>query len=93
MLSLSGIPKLESIEGLKNLRTIHSGFFLRWADKITNLSALSNLEKVGVSITIRYNPTLSDFSGLKKCLKDFTGTWDVKGNKINPTVEEVLNAK
>lgn len=90
-LSISGVPNLENIDGISGIQRIESGFFLRSTNRLTDLNALSGIEYIGRTITIQNNRALEDFSGLKKCLRNFEGTWDVQGNKSNPSIEDILN--
>lgn len=87
--SISGVPSLKDISGLSGIKKINDGLFFRWAG-VTNLDALSGLEYVGNTILFNYNSSLEDFSGLKQCLQNFNGTYDVKGNKKNPSIDEIL---
>lgn len=81
---------LKSLEGLERLRTLEDELYLTMVG-ITDLDPLSNLEHVGRAITLRGNSRLTDFSGLKRCLGNYTGTWAVQSNGANPTIEEILN--
>lgn len=89
-LEIMGGYKIESLKGLENLREIENGIKIQQT-RISNLDALKNLEHVGNFIRIQYNKKLEDFSGLKKCVLNFNGEWDVKGNMVNPTIDEIIN--
>ena len=90
-ITVSGVPNLESLDGLSGIKRIESGFFLRSTNKIVNLDALSGIEYIGRTITLRNNRALEDFSGLRRCLESFEGVWDVQGNKLNPSIDDILN--
>lgn len=90
-ITISGVPNLESLDGLSGIRRIESGFFLRSTNKIVNLDALSGTEYIGRTITLQNNRALEDFSGLRGCLESFDGEWNVQGNKVNPSIEDILN--
>ena len=87
--SIGGAYALHSLEGLENLREIEDGFYMRYTS-VKNLDQLSNLERIGNTIKITFNNSLEDFSGLKKCLTNFDGSWIVNGNRKNPTIEDIL---
>lgn len=87
--SISGVPALTDISGLSGIKKINDGLFFRWAG-VTNLDAFSGLEYVGNTILFNFNSSLEDFSGLKKCLENFDGTYDVKGNKSNPSIDDII---
>lgn len=88
-LEIGGAYRLADLKGLENLRRIESGLYIKYTS-IVNLDELSNLEYVGEIVSLNFNSKLEDFSGLKKCLENFDGTWDLRGNKQNPTIDEVL---
>lgn len=81
---------LKSLEGLEKLRILEDELYLTMVG-ISDLDPLSNLEHIGRAITFRGNSRLTDFSGLKRCLGDYKGTWTVQSNGANPTIEEILN--
>lgn len=87
--SISGVNALNDISGLSGIKRINEGLFFRWSG-INNLDALSGLEYVGSTILFNFNSSLEDFSGLKKCLENFDGTYDVRGNKSNPSIDEII---
>lgn len=88
-ISISGTPALTDISGLSGIKRINDGLYFRWSG-ITNLNALSGLEYVGNTILFNYNSALEDFTGLKQCLESFDGTYDVKGNKSNPSIDDII---
>lgn len=88
-ISISGTPALTDISGLSGIERINDGLYFRWSG-ITNLNALSGLEYVGNTILFNYNSALEDFTGLKQCLESFDGTYDVKGNKSNPSIDDII---
>ena len=81
---------VKSLEGLEKLRSVEDEIYLSMVG-ISDLNPLSNLEHVGRAITVRGCSKLTDFSGLKRCLGTFKGTWTVQSNGVNPTIEEILN--
>lgn len=78
----------KSLEGFDNLKEIKTKLSVSSCG-MANLDNLSNLEKVGKSIEFKYNK-LEDYSGLKKCLQNFNGDWNVSGNKVNPSISDIL---
>lgn len=86
---ISGASRLVDLKGLENLKRVENGIYIKYTN-IKNVDELSGLEFVGGTIKFNYNTQLEDFSGLRKCLEEFDGEWDVRGNKLNPTIEEVL---
>lgn len=86
---IRGAYKLASLKGLENLRRIDNGLYISYTS-LVNLNELSDLEHVGGIIYLNYNTKLEDFSGLRNCLENFDGDWILKGNKQNPTIDEVL---
>lgn len=90
-LILQGGYSVKSLEGLENLRTIEDELYISQLGSITDLNPLSKLEHVGRAITFIYNTKLTDFSGLKLCLRNFNGSWTVRSNGANPTIQEILN--
>lgn len=87
---IHGAYPMTSLAGLESLETIHNTLYLSMTG-ITDLNPLSNLKTIGKTIDITSNFALTDFSGLKECLKTFEGTWNVSGNAANPTIDEILN--
>lgn len=79
----------KSLEGFDNLKEIKTKLSVSSCG-MANLDNLSNLEKVGKSIEFKYNNKLEDYSGLKKCLQNFDGDWNVSGNKVNPSISDIL---
>lgn len=88
-INLNGTPKLADISGLSNIRHIDNRLYFRWVG-VYDLNALGNLESVGRLILLNFNNNLEDFSGLRKCLLNFKGEFNVQGNKKNPTKEEII---
>lgn len=79
----------KSLEGFDNLKEIKNKLSVSSCG-MANLNNLSNLEHVGKSIEFKYNSKLEDYSGLIKCLRNFNGDWNVSGNKVNPSISDIL---
>ncbi len=105
-LFLSGLPKLESLEGLHNIRTIKVSLELLYVGGfdyaggwpystigIENLDGLRGLESIGDKITIKGCRNLMDFSGISKLATSFKGKWEVTNCKYNPTWEDFYAGK
>lgn len=88
-ISITGAQSLTDISGLSGIKRINNGLYFRYSG-LTNLDALSGLEYVGNTILFNYNSALEDFTGLKQCLENFDGTYDVKGNKSNPSIDDII---
>lgn len=89
-LEISGGFKFKTLSGMESLKTITHGLFIKQT-QIANLDELSGLESVGSVIKFTNNNRLADFSGIKNCLKNFDGEWIVENNKVNPTIDDILN--
>ncbi len=89
-IEISGAYPITSLSGLENLKTINHGLFLSQT-QISNLDELSNVDHIGNIISIQNNRMLDNYEGLKNALESFDGDWVVRGNKTNPTIEEILN--
>ena len=56
---------LATLTGLDNLSSTGFGLFIEWSETLSDLTALSNLSTVGGgSFRVRYNPLLTDLTGL-----------------------------
>ena len=84
------MPKLTTVNGSLNI----SGYSSYYGNsKLTNLNGFPVLKNVK-EITVSYNSSLSDFSGLKNILSSVTASgWNVFNNAYNPTYQDMLDGK
>ncbi|MBF0649484.1 hypothetical protein IR083_11700 [Dysgonomonas sp. GY75] len=89
-LSEIDMPKLTTVNGSLNI----SGYSSYYGNsKLTNLNGFRVLKNVK-EITVSYNSSLSDFSGLKDILSSVTASsWNVFNNAYNPTYQDMLDGK
>ena len=89
-LSEIDMPKLTTVNGSLNI----SGYSSYYGNsKLTNLNGFPVLKNVK-EITVSYNSSLSDFSGLKNILSSVTASgWNVFNNAYNPTYQDMLDGK
>lgn len=84
------MPSLTTVNGTLDV----SGYSDYYGNtKLKNLNGLSALKSVK-GITVAYNASLSDFSGLKNILSSITASsWSVAYNGYNPTFQNMQDGK
>ena len=80
---------LKNLDGFNNLETINELGILN--SHIESLSGLDNLKEIKDSFKATHNFNLENFCSLSDAFQNFTGTYEVYTNAINPTLEDLKN--
>jgi len=101
-LSISGNPRLKSLDGLENLTTVFYSLAIGGVglpfdktenDSLTDLTALTNLTKVHLSLIIGNNYSLTNLSGLENIVLGSMGHVNIFNNPLlsECAIESVCN--
>ena len=85
---------LNNLDGLSNIDSVDGNLFIIQNDALSNLDGLSLLSFIGGDFKIIDNVSLDSYCGLYPLMSSGTinGAFEVSGNSVNPTKDDIINA-